>query len=148
MLVFRVAPDRKEPKLGRDFVLVREMALADRRADGPFPYLPSELPTKAPLACTSNDQAGSGEDYKWDDPETVNKLGRLWTWKKSGTHPVFAVKAAKDIRETACLMPRWKGDTAEWDVENGVYENRTLIDSRTNRARPPFKTKCDCGAGL
>ena len=47
MLVFRVAPDPKEPKVGRDFVLVREMALADRDPNGPFPRLPSEEPAKA-----------------------------------------------------------------------------------------------------
>ena len=70
------------------------------------------------------------------------QVGRLWTWAKIGTQPVFAVKAAKDIKETACLMPRWKGETAEWDVEHGVYENRTMMDARR---RPLFKEKCDCG---
>ena len=142
MLVFRVAPDPKEPKVGRDFVLVREMALADRDPNGPFPRLPSEEPAKAPAGQGPNEQAGASEDYLWDDPEAKSKLGRLWTWATSGTEPVFAVKAAKDIIETACLMPRWKGETHRWDVEHGVHENRTRIDARR---RPPFSKKCDCG---
>ena len=142
MLVFRVALNPKEPKVGRDFVLVREMALADRRPDGPFPRLASEEPAKPPAAQGAGGVGQSADDYKWDDPEAKNKLGRLWTWAKIGTEPVFAVKAAKDIKETACLMPRWKGETAEWDVEHGVYENRTMMDARR---RPPFKEKCDCG---
>ena len=142
MLVFRVAPNPNEPKVGRDFVLVREMELADRDPNGPFPRLPCELPAKAPAGGGSNWQPGASPDYMWDDPEAKNKLGRLWTWAKIGTEPVFAVKAAKDINETACLMPRWIGETDKWDVEHGVYENRTRMDARL---RPPFIRKCPCG---
>ena len=66
MLVFRVAPDLKEPKVGRDFVLVREMALADRDPNGPFLCLLSEEPAKAPAGKGPNEQAGASDDYLWD----------------------------------------------------------------------------------
>ena len=139
MLVFRVAPDRENLKEGREFVLVREMELADRTANGPFPYLQCEGPATAP--------ANSAElDYMYDDPDLEHKLGRLWTWAQRGSggesEAVFAVVEVQNLLQTACLMPRWIGETDEWDVEHGVYENRTLLDSRR---RPPFPKKCGCG---
>ena len=138
MPVFRVAPDPKDPKVGRDSVLVREMALADRDPNGPFLRLPSEEPAKAPAGQGPNEQEGASKDYLWDDPGAKNKLGRLWTWGSRGTEPTFAVKAAKDVIQTACLMPRWKGKTDKWDVKHCVHENRTMIDARR---RPPFSKK-------
>ena len=94
------------------------------------------------LLLHSNEQEGASEDYLWDDPDMKNKLGQLWTWATVSTEPKFAVKAAKDIMQTACLMPRWKGETDNWVVEHGVHENRTMMDARR---RPPFPKKCDCG---
>jgi len=47
MLVFRVATDKENLKEGREFVLVREMTLASRADNGPFPYLQCELPAES-----------------------------------------------------------------------------------------------------
>ena len=138
MLVFRVAPDKDNLKEGREFVLVREMTLASRADDGAFPYLECELPAES--------GGDPSQNYLYDDPGVQHKLGRLWTWAKQGSEeapePVFAVKGVKDLISTACLMPRWKGETDTWDVEHGVYENRTMLDARR---RPPFPEKCGCG---
>ena len=47
-------------------------------------------PAKPPAAQGAGGVGQSADDYKWDDPEAKNKLGRLWTWAKIGTEPVFA----------------------------------------------------------
>ena len=125
MLVFRVALNPKEPKVGRDFVLVREMALADRRPNGPFPRLASEEPAKPPAAQGAGGVGQSADDYKWDDPEAKNKLGRLWTWAKIGTEPRALNRGGRfrpPVTQAGCAPVWW------------AHERATAIAARTKSA--------------
>ena len=70
MLVFRVVPNPNEPKVGRDFVLVREMELADRDPNGPFPRLPCE-----PVSCPD----GLVKRTNGMSSTACTKIARGWT---------------------------------------------------------------------
>ena len=75
------------------------------------------------------------------------RLGKLWTWAtlaQSGARgledPRYDVVPAEALHTTVCMMPKWRKDTADWEVASGVWENPYLLESRV---RPPF-VACTC----
>ena len=129
-LVFRLCNLVFTPENYRDFVLGREMRLADRDEDGEFPY----------LLCEENML-----DFEKGRGDIIAKLGRLWAWERGGGQGrcwQFKVLSAEEVHETVAIMPRWTDqDTTQWSIETGVHEHRYCMDARN---RPPFIRSCPC----
>jgi hypothetical protein len=77
------------------------------------------------------------------------RLGQLWTWatvtsvgsESQGREDArYEVVPAESLHTTVCMMPKWRRESADWDVSTGVWENPYLLESRV---RPPFR-KCTC----
>ena len=137
MLIFRIRHEHFGEDEFRDFVLIRRMKTANRRADGPFPRFACESKCEPPASACPADR----RDNWRDDPQAKNKLGRLWTWDDHQNLPNFRVLSANNVEETVAIMPRFAEGTAKWSIATGVFENRYLMD---HRARPPFVKRCPC----
>ena len=72
MLVFRIRHEHFGEDEFRDFVLIRRMKTANRRADGPFPRVACEHKCEPPPGACDGDH----RDNWWGDPQAMQEQAR------------------------------------------------------------------------